>query len=106
MIEQLSVQELQQRLARGDALLILDVREAWEYALCALPNSTHIPLPSLPARLNELPKDAAIAVVCHHGVRSELAASFLERNGFTRLYNVRGGVDAWARDIDSAMATY
>ena len=106
MIQQLTVQELQQRLADGERPFVLDVREAWEYQVCALPDSVHIPMQTLPARLQELPRDGAIVVVCHHGNRSQVAAGFLERHGFAPLYNLRGGVDAWAKQIDPSMATY
>lgn len=106
-MEQLSVRALQERLAApGAPPVILDVREGWEVQRCALPRTTHIPMGQIPDRITELQTDQEIVVVCHHGVRSQHVAQFLEHQGFTRLYNLRGGIDAWAREIDPAMATY
>lgn len=106
MIAQLSVQALQTRLSAGDWPLILDVREAWECEVCALPKSLHIPMASVAARVDELPRETDIVVVCQHGIRSQVVAGLLRRNGFDRLYNLRGGIDAWAREIDPRMAVY
>lgn len=103
----LTVQELRQRLGEETGRpVVVDVREHWERALCALPGSLHIPMGEIPARLAELPAATDLVVVCHHGVRSRHVAAFLEHNGFTRVYNLSGGVDAWAREIDRAMAVY
>lgn len=106
MIAQLSVQALQTRLATGDWPLILDVREPWEHEMCALPKSVPMPMASVAARLDELPRETDIVVVCHHGVRSQVVAGLLRRNGFDRLYNLRGGIDAWAREVDPRMPVY
>lgn len=106
MIAQLTVQALQQRLATGERPTILDVREGWEYALCALPDSLHLPVALVSQQLDRLPRDGDIVVVCHVGVRSQMVAGLLRRNGFNRLYNLRGGIDAWAKEIDPHMAVY
>jgi len=60
----------------------------------------------IPARVAELPKDKEIVVVCHHGVRSQQVAYFLERAGFTQLNNLVGGINAWAHEVDPKMPTY
>lgn len=106
MVQQLTVQALQQRLIAGERLTLVDVREGWEYALCALPDSLHLPMALVPRQFAQLPRDNDIVVICHHGVRSQMAAGMLRRNGFTRLYNLHGGIDAWAREIDPQMAVY
>lgn len=107
MIRQLTVRELQERLGAGAAPpVLLDVREPGEFGVCRLPGSTTIPLREIPARIDELSKDAEIVVVCHHGIRSQHAANFLLRAGFTHLNNLVGGIDAWAREIDPQMPTY
>lgn len=106
MIQQLTPAQLKERLARGPAPVILDVREPWEVAVCALPGARHIPMREIPAHTDDLPRDADVVVVCHHGVRSQYVASFLERLGFERLYNLAGGIDAWARDVEPTMAKY
>ena len=86
--------------------LLLDVREPWEFELCHLDGSRLLPMQSLAARINELPADADIVVICHHGVRSRQVGGFLERQGFSSIYNLSGGVDAWANDVDPAMHKY
>ncbi len=106
MIQQLTPAQLKERLARGAAPVILDVREPWEVAVCALPDARHIPMREIPAHTDDLPRDADVVIVCHHGVRSQYVASFLERLGFERLYNLAGGIDAWARDVEPTMAKY
>lgn len=98
--------EIQQRLEAREDLLILDVREPWEIALCQIPSSVAIPMGQIPSRLRELPKDRELVVVCHHGMRSLQVARFLERNGFERLCNLEGGIDRWARELDPAMPVY
>lgn len=107
MIRQLTVHELKTRLDEGKKdFTLLDVREPWELNICSLPDALSVPMRAIPARYMDLPKDQDIVVVCHHGVRSQQVAYFLERAGFTRLNNLVGGVNAWAREVDPKMATY
>jgi len=105
-IQQLTVQQLKQRLEENDNLFILDVREPWEYQICALSGSTLIPMGIVPLRFKELDQGKTIVVVCHHGIRSYQVARFLSGQGFDKLFNLQGGIDAWARQIDSTMETY
>ena len=98
--------ELKQRLERGDALTLLDVRERGEHAICALPGDLLIPMSDLPARLHELDPDAETVVYCHHGIRSSHVIAHLQAQGFTKLMNLRGGIEAWARDVDPTMRRY
>jgi rhodanese-related sulfurtransferase len=86
--------------------VLLDVREPWETAICALPSSLQVPMNAIPARIGELDAAAETVVICHHGGRSAHVAMFLERNGFARVHNLAGGVDAWARSVDPSMARY
>ena len=81
----------------GRKPLLLDVREPWEFQICNLPGSMLMPMHTIPARHTELDPNADTVVICHHGARSMQAAMFLERAGFARLYNLTGGVNAWAR---------
>jgi rhodanese-related sulfurtransferase len=107
-VQQLSPQQLQARL--GDATLekplLLDVREPWEHQICHLPDSLLMPMQTVPARFSELDRDAETVVICHHGMRSFQVAAFLERSGFSRVYNLTGGVDAWARSVETSMPVY
>lgn len=86
--------------------LLLDVREPHEFQHCHIAGSMHIPMSAVPARAGELPKDEDIVVICHHGGRSFQVAMFLEGQGFTRLHNLNGGVNAWAVQVDPAMPRY
>ena len=85
---------------------LLDVRESWELDICRFAEARHIPLEQLPARLDEVPDDRPLVVVCHHGVRSARAVVFLRRSGVRRAVNLEGGIDAWARVVDADMAVY
>ena len=85
---------------------LLDVREPWEFEKCHIEGSRLIPLSQLPARLGELDPERTTVVICHHGVRSLRAASYLEHCGFGDVVNLTGGIDAWARTVDQAMAVY
>ncbi|SMC26452.1 Rhodanese-related sulfurtransferase [Andreprevotia lacus DSM 23236] len=87
--------------------VLLDVRESWEIAQCQLPGITHIPMNEIPVRQQELDPDAPTVVICHHGMRSYQVAMFLERNnGFAQLFNLAGGVAAWADQVDPAFPRY
>ena len=86
--------------------VLLDVREAWELEQCRIVNSQHIPMNLIPSRCAELDPDSEIVVVCHHGGRSMQVAMFLERQGYGKLYNLAGGVEAWACEVDPTMRRY
>jgi rhodanese-related sulfurtransferase len=106
MIPHLSPTELTALLKTADAPLVLDVREPWETATCAIAGAVHVPMREIPARLAELDADKDIVCVCHHGMRSLQVGVFLSRNGFERVYNLTGGIDAWAREVDPTMPRY
>ena len=107
-VAELSAPELAQW--RGDvareAPLVLDVREAWEFAHCRIAESLSMPLFDLPRAMSRLPADRDIVVVCHHGVRSLQAAAWLARAGFSRVHNLRGGIAAWADQVEPTMPRY
>jgi rhodanese-related sulfurtransferase len=86
--------------------LLLDVREPWEFQTCRLPDSQLVPIQQVPARLAEIDRQAEVVVVCHHGARSLQVAYFLSRQGYAKVHNLTGGVDAWARSVDPAMPVY
>lgn len=86
--------------------VLLDVREPWEFQTCHIEGSLPIPMNTIPARLQELEEDTPIVCICHHGARSMSVAAFLERNGFTQVTNLTGGVHAWAQQVDPSMPTY
>ena len=102
------MQELAAWLADTDRSkpLLLDVREPWEYNVCRIDGSLLTPMQTIPQRMNELDGARDTVCICHHGGRSMQVAMFLERHGFASVFNLTGGVDAWARQIDNAMPTY
>jgi len=85
---------------------LVDVREPWEVELARIDGSVAIPLNDIPARLQELDALATIIVMCKLGGRSQRAAEFLVDNGFDRVSNLQGGIDAWARDVDPQLPAY
>lgn len=106
-MRQVSPAQLRERLAAGASpTLLLDVREPWEFEVCRIPGSRLIPMSQIVARLGDLDPGAPTVVICHHGVRSQRVAAYLERCGFAEVMNLTGGVDAWARTVDPAMPIY
>ena len=85
--------------------LLLDVREPSELRVASVAGALHVPMREVPARLDDLPRDRPILVLCHHGGRSQVVADWLAANGFDAA-NVAGGIDAWAADVDPDVARY
>ncbi|WP_026135457.1 rhodanese-like domain-containing protein [Nafulsella turpanensis] len=108
-MKSLQVHELKQRLQYGEKWLILDVRQPEEYAICnfeGVAETVLMPLNRLHSKELELPQDRPIVVTCHHGVRSRYAIEYLESLGFTKLYNLEGGIHAWATEVNDQMPVY
>jgi rhodanese-related sulfurtransferase len=105
-VQRLNAQELKERLGAAEPPLVLDVREPWEVQVCALPGAKHIPMRDVPTRLAEIERDRDLVVLCHHGVRSMAVANFLVGQGYARIYNLDGGIDAWAKHVEPGMAKY
>ncbi len=100
--------ELSSRLAAGKSadLLLLDVREPWEHATAKIDGSVLIPMGEIPARLQELDPEAHIVTICHAGVRSMNVAVWLRNQGLEKVQSLRGGIDAWSREIDPKVLRY
>ena len=107
-MKQIAPPELRQWLADSAKAkpLLLDVREPWEFQTCRIEDSLLIPMREIPARFAELDPEADTVVICHHGTRSMQVAYFLFRQGFSKVHNLAGGVDSWARTVDPAMPVY
>lgn len=107
-LQQLRPRALADWLNAGDRAppVLLDVREPWEWAKCGLPGSRHLPMGSVPLHIDDFDPAQPIVVLCHHGVRSFQVGIYLDRNGFDAVFNLQGGVDAWAREVDPTMPTY
>lgn len=102
----ISVKELKTRLDKGDKLVLLDVREPWEYNTAKLEGSILIPLGTLPNSLSKLDKNTEIIAYCHHGMRSADATGFLVQQGFPNVKNLVGGIDAWSVQVDHTVPRY
>lgn len=101
-----TVQELARQRSAGQRPCVLDVRENWEVALCPFPDCVHIPLQQIPVRLKELDAHSEIIVVCKVGGRSYQAATFLLQQGFSKVANLEGGLNAWRDAIDPELPDY
>ncbi len=106
MAQEMKVVELKRRLDAHEPLVVLDIRDNWETALARLDNAVHIPMEEIEHRREELDAKAETVVYCHHGVRSAAVADFLARNGFSKVWNLEGGIDQWARKVDARMTRY
>ncbi|MGB6130209.1 MAG: molybdopterin-synthase adenylyltransferase MoeB [Acidobacteriaceae bacterium] len=104
-IPQMSVQEFKHRRDAGDDVFLLDVREPFEYQIAQIGGHL-IPLNELPDRVDELSPEKEIVVQCKSGGRSQRAAEFLAKNGFTNVHNLAGGITAWANEIDPSVRKY
>jgi adenylyltransferase/sulfurtransferase len=102
----ISVHELKRKMGGNRAFTIVDVREVFEYDIARIEGSKLIPFGELPARLDEIQQDEEIILICKSGMRSAHAADLLRAAGFTRLYSLEGGIDAWRDEIDPAMQKY
>ncbi len=102
----ITVEDLKAKRDRGEAVTLVDVREPHEWAISDLPDSMKIPLGTLPNRLTELPRDAEVVVFCRTGGRSANAVQFLRQRGYSKAFNLAGGINRWAEQIDPTMARY
>ncbi len=108
MVREISVERLAEKLAAGESVVLLDVRQPWEHETAALPGSRLIPLNELPRRADEVrvPQGSELVVYCHHGVRSRSAAALLEQLGFGDVASLAGGIDAWSLRVDPRVPRY
>ena len=104
---QITAKEVSERIARGDNLLLVDVRESWEYDLCKIPGAKLIPLGTIPANLNTLlDVDDEVICYCHHGMRSLDAAVWLRQQGVESAKSMAGGIERWSAEIDPSVPRY
>ncbi len=106
MVLEVTPIELEQELAAGRDLVILDVRNPYEVDICRIEGSVVIPLPELLHRVDELDRDKEMVVHCKSGARSATAIEQLQGEGFSKLRNLHGGILAWAQEVDSSMLVY
>ncbi|WP_418320334.1 rhodanese-like domain-containing protein [Piscinibacter sakaiensis] len=111
-MQQVDVTALQDFVAQRatSSPVLLDVREPWEVALgridIAGARSMAIPMNEIPGRLGEIDRSDTIVCICHHGMRSAQVANFLERQGYSSVFNLSGGTDAWSTQVDPQLPRY
>jgi len=106
-MRELTPQELKEFIENSEIEpLLLDVREPGEYNICHIVGSRLLPMGRVAESIDDLPQQQPIVVICHHGMRSYSIAHYLEQQGFEPVFNLRGGLDAWARTVDLDMPTY
>lgn len=103
---EISPEQLKKRIDAGENLYVLDVRNPNEFQICRIPGTVLLPLPELPSRVAEVPKDREVIVHCKSGMRSAKAIEFLKSQGYTRLVNLTGGILGWADKVDPGMTRY
>ena len=104
--DEISVVELKERIDRGDAPTIIDVREPHEVQICRIAGAVHIPLRDLPSHVSELDPTAEVVLQCRSGVRSANATLWLRSQGFTRARNLTGGILEWIDKVDPSLPKY
>ncbi len=98
--------DVKARLEQGEKLVLIDVREPWEYALCRIEGAKHVPLGTLAASLETLPDVDEVICYCHHGMRSLDAAAWLRFQGIERAKSLAGGIERWSIEIDPQVPRY
>ena len=102
-------QDIQRRLAVGEKLLLIDVREPVEFQIARIPGAELIPMHTVPAQLQHLEAaadDATLIVYCHHGVRSLNVVNWLREQGISGCQSMAGGIDRWSLQIDPSVPRY
>ncbi len=106
MIREITPRDVASRAGTETAPLLLDVREAWELEIARLADAVHIPMGQVPDHLGKLPRDRDIVVMCHAGGRSARVCQFLQQQGYARVWNLAGGILAWAEQVDPSLPSY
>jgi rhodanese-related sulfurtransferase len=107
MLREITPAELQQKLQNGENIQLIDVRQPEEFVICQIAGSQLIPLGEIPKRYAEVSKNSEAVIICHHGFRSAQAIQYLsQRFGYENLLNLKGGIHAWAMQVDPEMAVY
>ena len=98
--------EVKQRLDKGEKMLLVDVREPHEFALCKIDGAVLIPMGTIPANLQKLDTDEDVICFCHHGMRSMDVANWLRAQGVKSAKSMAGGIDRWSLEIDPNVPRY
>lgn len=100
-MQEISIAGLKRWIGHGDGFMLVDVREDWEHTAFNI-GGLQIPLGELMQRRAEIPQDYPVVMYCEKGIRSQLAVQRLEAIGYNRLYNLKGGMTAWKRELETS----
>ncbi len=103
---EITPRQVKERLDRGEKLLLVDVREPHEHALCRIDGAVLIPMGAIPANLQKLDTDEDVVCFCHHGMRSLDVANWLRHQGVPSAKSMAGGIDRWSTEIDPSVPRY
>ncbi len=103
---EISAAELKKRLDAGEKVLLIDVREPWEYEVCRIDGAKLIPMRTIPANLQSLDIEEPVICYCHHGMRSLDVAVWLQKQGVESARSLAGGIDKWSAEIDPKVPRY
>jgi rhodanese-related sulfurtransferase len=98
--------ETKQRLERGENLLLVDVREPWEFEICRIEGAKLIPMGAIPANLQALDTDDQVICYCHRGMRSLDVVVWLRGQGVASARSLAGGIERWSLEIDPQVPRY
>ena len=105
-MQSVTPRQLKKMMNDGAVTELLDVREPWEFAICHIEGSINIPMSDIVSLDNRLNRHTEKVVICHHGIRSQQVALYLERAGFDSVINLEGGIDLWAETVAPDMMRY
>tara|TARA_Y100000385_G_C13084784_1_gene635873 strand:+ start:1300 stop:1617 length:318 start_codon:yes stop_codon:yes gene_type:complete len=105
MIEMTAL-ELNEYITKNSNIVLVDVRESWEYSVVSIKDSIHIPISEIQNRMHDFKEEQTIVFICHHGIRSRMVGNYFQQNDFENIINLRGGIDSWAKTVDNKMAVY
>lgn len=98
--------ELNEYITKNSNIVLIDVRESWEYSVVSIKDSIHIPISEIQNRMHDFKEEQTIVFICHHGIRSRMVGNYFQQNDFENIINLRGGIDSWAKTVDNKMAVY
>jgi len=106
-VQQISPMDLQFKLSESSTeYCLVDVREPFEYEITHIENSVLMPMHTIADNLDKLDKTKALVIICHHGIRSQQVAYFLDQQGSQKVFNLTGGIDAWSCICDKNVVRY
>jgi rhodanese-related sulfurtransferase len=104
---EIAPEELKSLRDGNSDVVVVDVREDWEFQTASIADSLHIPMNEIPARFpREVDHEKHVVVICHHGVRSMNVTMWLRQQGVERVQSLQGGIDRWSREVDASVPLY